>query len=279
MALISFPSNIFISSCDFAKARLNHALSGRNITNLTQLEKDTINSNLRNAASGEYKKFLRNAILTNLVAAVLFSAIILAPLLSMAAASVFVCSSTLVGSLGALTLIVSPYALRKIYFLYEDFKLDHATSHKHNYEALIYAAKTVKKHELRSIPLLAQDKANIQAMLKEIELSYVPNPFTLESIGEKLVDSALANNSLADMLAYIFLDPEVHTSVENVLHSSVKKKFIVFGLNQLTSTPAANYQFDRSIPRFASLVEQDETVIRNLYNGKNWEGIINLLIF
>ena len=77
MTQISFSSSLFPCSCEFALKELGGKLSGRNIKQLTVLERNSINIQLKNAARNEYLIFLQNAILTNLVASALFISVLL----------------------------------------------------------------------------------------------------------------------------------------------------------------------------------------------------------
>lgn len=279
MAPITFPSNIFSSSASFASNHLNHALKGKNIRSLTSEERNSINDDIRKTSSSEYRRFIKNAILANLIGTIILSLVLFFPVATTILASTFIGVTIVNASVFALSSTISLVALRKLYFLYQDFIFNNVTVSKHNYQALIHAARQVKKVNLRAIDLPAQDKENILEMIKEIENSIIPDRYKLTDLGTKIADSAAKNDSLAEILAYVLTDPEIHSHLENILSSWTKKTLVVWGIKYITSGAQVQEQINKNIPKFAKLVCQDEGTIRNIIQSKNWAGLIDLLVY
>ena len=279
MAQITFPSNIMLASQAFARDHLHDNLSGKNIERLNLQDKKSIDANLRKTASSEYKKYIRNTLLTTVVAIALFSTFLSLPFATFVIASKLSISLTLNA-----TLTISASAITWLFFYiidkpYDDFTTAYVNIYKHNNDALIHAANKVKKRtNIPPVRLPEEDKKNILAMLKEIETRNIPSRNKLTELGQKIMVSAQTNNTFPETLAFVFTDEKAVESVEKIIQSFIMKRFIIMGLNHMITIRSAQATINETIPRFARLVRQDEAKIKQLIETRDWNGIFDLLI-
>ena len=276
MVQIAFPTRFPGPSKDFAEHELNRALGDRYIENLTGLETEDLSLHLTSLARSEHKKFLRNVILTSLVAGSLFVLFIALPAIYTGFALTYSFSLTLNVSLAILTLAISFCVLPNIFFKFEDLKRDYIMLHKHNRDALIFAANEIKGTRLRSILLDEGDKVILNAIFQELDSSVMRfvdprKTLNLMRLGAQLGGS-LRDKDISYMInvaAYIFVDPEIHQSVVNVFSSRPKKALIVWGIN---------YFISNSISSFSTLVSRDAETIKDLLQAQDLHGFFDLLL-
>lgn len=271
MTQISFSSSTFPCSCEFALRELGGRLSGKNIKQLTVLERNSINIQLKKVARNEYLIFLRNAILTNLVASALFISVLALPCFSVALISVSGLSFSLNFGLMGLALFVSAYVLSKIYFRYEDFKTQHISFHKHNYDALIAVANQIKRVNLRTISLPQKDKDNLKALFQELDcVSFALfHPWKLMKLSQEIMDSAYQNNSYIAMIGYICLDPEICPIVERIFNNKCKKAVILWGVN---------FYVAHFLKSLANMLGQNEAHFKKLILDLNFKEIFETVL-